>query len=41
MLYSQELIENPTVRQKEEGDILGPRGDLKGKSCLAASSLVL
>ena len=42
MLHSQELIENPsTVRQKEEGDILGPRGDLEGKSCLAASSLVL
>ena len=42
MLHFQELIENPTtVRQKEEGDIPGPRDKLEGKNCLASSSLVM
>ena len=39
IFYFQKSIESPTtVRQKEEKDILGPRDNLKGKSCLADSS---
>ena len=35
ILYFQKLIESPTtVRQKEEGDILGPRDNLEGKTAL-------
>ena len=42
ILYFQKLIESlTTVRQKEERDILGPRENLEGKSCLAGSFLVL
>ena len=38
ILYFQKLIESPTtVRQKEERDIPGPRGNLEGKSCLAGA----
>ena len=41
ILYFQKLIESPTtVRQKKERDILGPRDNLEGKSCLADSFLV-
>ena len=39
--YFQKLIECPTtVRQKEDRDMPGPWDNLKGKSCLAGSSLV-
>ena len=41
ILYFQKLIESPTIRQKEERDIPGPRDNLEGKSCLADSFLVL
>ena len=42
ILYFQKLIEIPTtVRQKEERDILGPRNNPEGTSCLAGSSVFL
>ena len=42
ILYFQKLIESPpTVRQKEERDIPGPRNNLEGKNCHAGSFLVL
>ena len=41
ILHFQDLVESTiTVRQKEKGDKLGPRGDPEGKSCLAGSSLI-
>ena len=41
ILYFQDLLESTiTVRQKEKGDKLGPRGDPERKSCLAVSSLI-
>ena len=42
ILHVQDLVESTvTVRQKEKGDKLGPRGNPEGKSCLAGSFLLL